>query len=54
MNEEQEKTPQLQKREAFKKRMMAQGKLPQDGNDKKQIINKNNFNAFEAWTHYNK
>ena len=51
--ESQTQTP-LQKREAFKKRMIAQGKLPQVGNDKKQIITKNNFNAFEAWTHYNK
>ena len=44
----------LQKREEFKKRMMAQGKLPKQENDKKQVINSNASNPFELWTHYNK
>ena len=44
----------LKKREDFKKRMMAQGKLPKLENDNKQVINNNASNPFELWTHYNK
>ena len=47
------KTPQ-QKREDFKNRMIAQGKLPKTEKTPKHIISNETNSLFEAWKHYQK
>ena len=44
----------IEKRAEFKKRMMAQGKLPQEKSDSKQVSNNDVYSPFESWKHYNK
>lgn len=46
-------TPQ-QKRENFKNRMIAQGKLPKTESTPKDVVSNETYSIFESWKHYNK